>query len=252
SVAASSGSWQFPLDDRRRRSRPRRLAGDDLVVGDRHECGLAGLFGCFRLVVGHGSAPWRLCSAWFVAALASGLRREWRPWSAYMRRERAQYAGAAQYSSHAASGMFSQSPYSCRSGATLGGAMVYFDVVMPRQIGAAIPHRSAMREFAGLFFEGGFYVLEGAPDRVFTDLVFLEFQQLVDAYSQRCNADALWADAVRGVKRLYRRDCTLALPPGVLGLRLGWRLGLTARYGPGIPHGRGRRGAHCHQLPDCR
>jgi hypothetical protein len=67
------------------------------------------------------------------------------PWPAYMRRERAQYAWAAQYSSHASSGMRSQSPYSCRSGATLGGAMVYFDVAMPRQIkgGDSAPHRNA-------------------------------------------------------------------------------------------------------------
>jgi hypothetical protein len=45
--------------------------------------------------------------------------------------------------------MLSQSPYSWSSGATDGGAIVYLEVVaIPRDVGVAITHRSAMRKFA--------------------------------------------------------------------------------------------------------
>src|SRR5262249_35081225 len=75
--------------------------------------------------------------------------------------------------------------------------------------------------------EGGFYFNVGEPDRVVTNLVLLEVLQSVDAIGHRLDAHALRVNAVRGVKRLHRRLCTLALPSCGLGpfrRRLGNRL----------------------------
>jgi hypothetical protein len=48
-----------------------------------------------------------------------------------------------------------------------------------------------------VFFEGGFHVLEGAVDRVFTDWVVLEFLEFVEAIGYPLNAAALRAETIR-------------------------------------------------------
>jgi len=53
------------------------------------------------------------------------------------------------------------------------------------------------QKFAELFFEGGFHVLEGAVDRVFTDRVVLEFREFVEATGYPLNAAALRAETIR-------------------------------------------------------
>jgi len=59
------------------------------------------------------------------------------------------------------------------------------------------PSHLGTQKFAELFFEGGFHVLEGAVDRVFTDRVVLEFREFVEATGYPLNAAALRAETIR-------------------------------------------------------
>src|SRR5262245_35328806 len=98
---------------------------------------------------------------------------------------------------------------------------------MPRDMGLAIPQCSAMRKVAELFLKGGFYVLKGPINRIFTHLFFFEFGLPVESEGQPRNAYALRALAVRGKEPLRHCDRGLTRPSCAPSLNLNLSLDLS-------------------------